>query len=825
MNGAPALELSIQGMTCAACVGRVERTLKKLPGVRDAQVNLATARARVTCADSVPDPAALAAALERAGYPPQRDEHRLRVADMTCASCVARIERALRRLPGVLEAEVNLAAGTARVQALAGTLSMDALLEAVHGAGYAAEPEAGAGGAVAEPADAGAGLGRDLRLAVAFTVPLVLVAMGRMLPGLGAAMEALLPQRGWMLLEWLLATPVLLVAGARFFRAGWAELRHGAPAMNTLVMLGSGAAYGYSVLALAAPGLFPAGTAQTYFEAAGVIVTLILAGRLMEHRARGRASQAIRGLLQLQPRTARVRRSDGFQDVPLEQVVVGDEVQVRPGERIPVDGEVIEGHSHVDESMITGEPLPVGKAAGDSVVGGTVNGPGAFTLRARRVGADTLLAEIVRMVEAAQADKPPIQRLADRIAEVFVPVVMAVAAVTFVSWLVLGPDPALSHAFVAAVSVLLIACPCAMGLATPTAIMVGTGRGASLGVLFRQGGAVEALATARAVILDKTGTVTEGRPSVTEVEVLAADPDALLGRVLSLESRSEHPLAGAVVKACRQRGLVAVDVESFQAEPGLGVRGRVQGRDLLVGSRRFLEAEGVAVGAADAAAERIAKAGGTPLYVAEDGAAVAVLGVSDPLKAGAPAAIQSLKDMGLAVALVTGDQAAAARAVAGQVGIDELEAEVLPQDKARVVEAFQSRFGPVVFVGDGINDAPALARADVGIAIGTGTDVAIEAGDVVLMAGDLEALVAAVSLARRTRRTIGLNFLWAYGYNVALIPVAAGALFPFTGLLLSPMLAAGAMSLSSVLVVSNSLRLRRFRAPLARGASPAAGCS
>ncbi len=825
MNGAPALELCIQGMTCAACVGRVERTLKKIPGVNDAQVNLATGRARVTSADSGLDPAALVAALERAGYPPQRDEQRLRVADMTCASCVARIERALRRLPGVLEAEVNLAAGTARVQALAGAVSVQSLREAVAAAGYAAEPEAGAAGAAAQPADAGAGLGRDLRLAVAFTVPLVLVAMGRMLPGLGPAMEGLLPQRGWMLLEWLLATPVLLVAGARFFRAGWAELRHGAPAMNTLVMLGSGAAYGYSVLALAAPGLFPAGTAQAYFEAAGVIVTLILAGRLMEHRARGRASQAIRGLLQLQPRTARVRRADGFQDVPLEQVVVGDQVQVRPGERIPVDGEVIEGRSHVDESMITGEPLPVGKAAGDSVVGGTVNGPGAFTLRARRVGADTLLAEIVRMVEAAQADKPPIQRLADRIAEVFVPVVMAVAALTFVSWLVLGPDPALSHAFVAAVSVLLIACPCAMGLATPTAIMVGTGRGASLGVLFRQGGAVEALATARAVILDKTGTVTEGRPSVTDLELLGADPDALLGRVLSLESRSEHPLAGAVVQACRQRGLVAVDVESFQAEPGLGVRGRVQGRDLLVGSRRFLEAERVAVEAADAAAERIAKAGGTPLYVAEDGAAAAVLGVSDPLKAGAPAAIQSLKDMGLAVALVTGDQAAAARAVAGQVGIDEVEAEVLPQDKARVVEAFQDRFGPVVFVGDGINDAPALARADVGIAIGTGTDVAIEAGDVVLMAGDLEALVAAVSLARRTRRTIGLNFLWAYGYNVALIPVAAGALFPFTGLLLSPMLAAGAMSLSSVLVVTNSLRLRRFRAPLARAASRAAGCS
>ncbi len=657
-----------------------------------------------------------------------------------------------------------------------------------------------------------AALRKLLIFAAAFTVPLVIVAMGKMLPGLGHAMRGIMPERGWMWVELLLATPVQFYAGSRFYKTGWAELRHLSPGMNSLVMIGSSAAYFYSLLALLVPQIFPEGTDQTYFEAAGVIVTLILLGRYLEHIARGRTSDAIKKLMRLQAKTARVERDGQVQEVPVEAVIPGDRIIVRPGERLPVDGTVVEGSSYVDESMISGEPVPVAKSAGDEVVGGTINKNGSLTFEATRVGADTVLSQIIKMVESAQAEKPPIQLLADKIAGVFVPLVIAAAVVTFGVWLVFGPAPALSFAFVAGVSVLLIACPCAMGLATPTAIMVGTGKGAEMGVLFRRGAALETLAKADVVVMDKTGTLTQGRPELTDLQVIDGAEDDALRLIAAVEARSEHPVAEAIVRGAEQRGLALPEVEGFEAEAGYGVRGRVEGKEVHIGADRYMQHLGVGLSSVADTARGLAEQAKTPLYAAVDGRLLAVIAVADPLKEGSREAVASLQALGLEVAMLTGDNRATAQAIARQVGIDRVVAEVLPDQKSAEVKKLQGEGRSVVFVGDGINDAPALAQANAGIAIGTGTDIAIEAGDVVLMRGDLRGIVNAVALSRRTRRTILLNFLWAYGYNVVLIPVAAGILYPFNGFLLNPMLAAGAMSLSSIFVLSNSLRLRRFRA-------------
>jgi len=584
-------------------------------------------------------------------------------------------------------------------------------------------------------------------------------------------------------------------------------------------MMGAGAAYLYSLLALLAPAAFPAGTAATYFEAAGVIVTLILLGRMLEAVARGRTSEAIRKLMQLQARTARVLRDGAEIEIPIEAVVAGDLVLVRPGERLPVDGVVTEGDSFVDESMITGEPIPVEKHPDSEVVGGTVNKTGAFTLRATRVGADTVLSQIIRMVEEAQGDKPPIQRLADRIASVFVPVVMAAAVATFALWLAIGPAPALSFAFVTAVSVLLIACPCAMGLATPTAIMVGTGKGAEMGVLVRNGGALEMLARIDTVVLDKTGTLTRGRPDLTDFLDAAADGTVeaapeILRLVAAVEARSEHPIAEAIVRAATERGLDLPPVTGFHAEPGYGVDAEADGHRVQIGADRYMTRLGLDPSGVAATADRLAADGKTPLFAAVDGKLVAVIGVADTLKDGSAEAIAALHGLGLEVAILTGDNERTAQAIARQVGIDRVLAEVLPGQKSEEIGRLRDSGRKVAFVGDGINDAPALARADIGIAIGTGTDIAMEAGDIILMSGDLRGIVNAVALSKRTLRTIRYNFFWAYAYNVALIPIAAGALYPLLGLLLNPMLAAAAMSASSIFVVTNSLRLRRFRPPL-----------
>ncbi|WP_295434632.1 heavy metal translocating P-type ATPase [uncultured Thiodictyon sp.] len=815
------IRFGVNGMTCASCVARVERVLARQPGVTAAAVNLA-AETAVVQGDRVDVPRLLEA-VRGAGYEPVSATATIGVADMTCAACVARVERAVRALPGVIDATVNLSTEAATVRYLPDTLSPEGIVAAIGAAGYtpivpAAEPPGGAAPDLPQSRQAAAlaGLRRDLGVAVVFTVPLLLLSMGPMLlhglgPWLGWAPHAQQPAPLWDWVQFALATPVLLWAGRRFLRAGWTELRHLAPGMNALVMIGSLAAYLYSVAALTLPGYFPAGTAHLYFEAAAVIVTLILLGRTLEALAKGRTSEAIRRLVRLQPQTARVVRPDGEAQIPAAAVVPGDLLAVRPGERIPVDGTLTEGGSYVDESMISGEPLPVRKAPGDAVLGATVNQTGAFRYRATRVGADMVLAQIVRLVEQAQAGKLPIQRVADRIAAVFVPLVMGAALLTFLGWLWLGPAPALSYAFVTAVSVLLIACPCAMGLATPTAILVGTGRGAALGILFRRGAALETLARVDQVVLDKTGTLTEGRPALTDLTAFGTDEDAALALAAAVEVHSEHPIGAAIVAAARARGLVSAPAADLEAVPGFGIQAQVAGRRVAVGAARFMERLGVELAVAADLAGHLGADGKTPIYLAADGQLLAVLAVADPIKASSRMALARLHALGLTLTMLTGDGRRTAEAVARQVGIERVISEVLPGDKAAEVKRLQAQGHRVAFVGDGINDAPALVQSDVGIAIGTGTEIAVEAGEVILMTGDLTAVAAAVALARRTLRTIRLNFFWAYAYNVALIPLAAGVFYPLTGWLLSPMIAAAAMSVSSLFVVSNSLRLRGFQ--------------
>jgi len=606
------------------------------------------------------------------------------------------------------------------------------------------------------------------------------------------------------------------VPGLRFFRKGVPALLRGAPDMNSLVALGTSAAWGYSVVATFASDVLPPGTQNVYYEAAAVIITLILLGRYLEARAKGRTSEAIKRLMGLQAKSARVRRGGETLEVPLQDVREGDIVIVRPGEKIPVDGAVVEGSSYVDESMITGEPVPIAKTSDAQVVGGTINKTGSFSFRATKVGADTVLAHIVRMVEAAQGSKLPIQALVDKVTAWFVPAVMAAAALTFSIWLFFGPPPALTFALVNAVAVLIIACPCAMGLATPTSIMVGTGRAAEMGVLFRKGEALQSLRDVSIVALDKTGTLTRGRPELTDlITAPGFTSDEVLALVASVEMRSEHPIAEAIVAAAKGRGLDLADIEAFEATAGFGVSGRSSGRKVEAGADRYMKRLGYDLSSFVAEAGQLALEGKSPLYAAVDGRIAAAIAVADPIKPTTPDAIKALHALGLEVAMITGDNAATAAAIAKQLGIDHVVAEVLPDGKVAKVKSLRAGGRKVAFVGDGINDAPALAESDVGIAIGTGTDIAIESADVVLMSGDLRGVVNAIALSKVTIRNIKQNLFWAFAYNVVLIPVAAGALYPVNGTLLSPIFAAAAMALSSVFVLGNALRLRRFRAGLA----------
>ncbi|MEO5325377.1 heavy metal translocating P-type ATPase [Mesorhizobium sp. CC13] len=830
--GATRQSFPIEGMTCASCVRRVELAIAKVPGVTSAAVNLATESADVTFDRSV-ESGAVISAIQGAGYAVPVEKSEIEIEGMTCASCVRRVELAIAAVPGVLKASVNLATERATIESFAGSAPRTAIDAAIRKAGY--EPRRGdtanAGSAADSREEARnrelSHLKRDFAIAAILTLPIFVLEMGsHLFPSMHHWLLTNIGQQQLYLTYFLLATIVQFGPGMRFYKKGVPSLLRMAPDMNSLVMLGSTAAWAYSVVTTFTPSLLPEGTVNVYYEASSVIITLIILGRFLEAKAKGRTSEAIKRLMGLQAKSARVERNGEFVDVPLEEVAAGDVVQVRPGDKVPVDGIVVSGSSFVDESMISGEPIPVSKGEGAEVVGGTINKTGSFTYRATKVGADTLLAQIIRMVETAQGSKLPIQALVDKVTSWFVPAVMVAAALTFAVWLFFGPEPAVTFALVNAVAVLIIACPCAMGLATPTSIMVGTGRAAELGVLFRNGEALQSLKTTQVVALDKTGTLTAGKPVMTDLEVAKGfDRAKVLSLVASVEAQSEHPVAAAIVAAAKEEGLAAAAVGEFEAVPGFGVSATVGKHRIAVGADRYMTKLGIGVQEFAETAISMGHKAKTPLYAAIDGKLAAVIAVSDPIKATTPQAIRALHDMGLKVAMITGDNRRTAEAIAAQLGIDEVVAEVLPDGKVDAVKRLRAGGREVTFVGDGINDAPALAEADVGVAIGTGTDVAIESADVVLMSGDLLGVTNAIALSKATIANIRQNLFWAFAYNVSLIPVAAGVLYPVSGTLLSPMLAAGAMALSSVFVLGNAMRLKRFQAPVRATAGSPIGVS
>jgi Cu+-exporting ATPase len=802
------IELTVEGMHCASCVSRIEKALTRVDGVTEANVNLATGHASVSGAGLNRD--LLTAAVAQAGYdverPPTADV-RLRVEGMHCASCVNSIESRLQATPGVEDAAVNLATGEARVAFTPEQTGPTQLIEAVRAAGYEAEAIAAEAGGDAPDdarADRAAAELRYLRRRCVFAA-----GVGALLLFLTFAYSPF-SDRATMWVMLALATPVQFWAGWPFYSGAWRVARHGSADMNTLIALGTSAAYLYSLVATLAPSAFvDSGEPDVYFDTAAVIIALILLGRLLEARAKAGTTTAIKKLIGLRARTARVVRDGAEVEVPIEEVLPGDDVVVRPGEKVAVDGEIVEGQSTIDESMLTGESIPVDKEPGDEVIGATINRAGSFTFRATRVGRDTALAQIVRLVEEAQGSKAPIQRLADRVSAYFVPIVIGTALIAFAVWLLTGSS--FTDAMLAAVAVLIIACPCALGLATPTAIMVGTGRGAEMGVLVRSGGALETAEHLDTIVLDKTGTLTVGEPGVTDVVAAAGfDEDELLAAAAAAESRSEHPLGEAIVAAARERSLELTEPSDFEAAVGHGVSARIANRVIVVGSPRHFASLGIDAGALDVAIDRLEGAGRTAVAVGVDGRAAGVIGLADVLKPEAAEAVAELKRLGLEVAMLTGDNRRTAEAIASAAGIDRVIAEVLPDGKVDEVRRLQAEGRRVAMVGDGINDAPALTQADIGIAVGTGTDIAMEASDMTLISGDLRQVAAPIALSRQTMRTIKQNLVGAFAYNVSLIPVAAGVLYPIWGITLDPILAAAAMAASSVTVVANALRLRAF---------------
>ncbi|MHB8619094.1 MAG: heavy metal translocating P-type ATPase, partial [Chloroflexota bacterium] len=835
---------------CASCVRRIEKALSRVEGVSDASVNLATEKARVMYDPSTASVDQLKAAVAKAGYgvgpmaaspppasvpalPPAGEpaaaELLLPIEGMTCASCVRRVEKALARVPGVSEASVNLATEKARVLRDPAEAGLDQLRAAVEKAGYRVgalapsvpqpvQSTVQSTAAAAEPVDEHASRRereiRDLRNKAFVSLPAGIAMMLLMYLPLHLDAQLIAP----VLL--VVATIVQFWAGRVFYQAAWAAARHGSTNMNTLVAAGTSVAYGYSAFVTLWPTVAAGWGFQLnlYYETGVIIIALILLGRWMEARAKGQTSAAIKALMGLQARTARVIRGGLEQDIPVEAVQVGDLVRVRPGEKVPVDGVIEEGYSTLDASMLTGESLPVEKHAGDQVIGATLNKSGTFVFRAGKVGKDTALAQIVRLVEEAQGSKAPIQRLADTISSSFVPAVLVLAALTFAGWMVLGPDPRLTLAMQAAIAVLIIACPCALGLATPTAIMVGTGKAAEHGVLIRGGEALEQARKVDTIVLDKTGTLTAGRPRVTGV-VAADAPDSPFGcsdlvrLAAAAEVGSEHPLAEAIVAHARELDLALPKAERFEAIAGRGVEARVEGRELLLGNRALMDDRGVRLNGLAERATELAQTGATPMYLSLDGRIAGLIAVADTLKPESREAVSTLEALGLEVWMLTGDNQATAHTIAGEAGVRHVLAEVLPGEKAAKVRALQAEGKTVAMVGDGINDAPALAQADLGIAIGTGTDVAMAASDITLIGGDLRAIVTGIALSRKTVGVIKQGLFWAFAYNIILIPVAMGVLFPFFGVQLNPMLAAAAMAMSSVSVVTNALRLRSFRPP------------
>ena len=802
------LSFPVKGMHCGSCVGRIEKVLAGLDGVEAVRANLASQIVTVDLAATV-KASVVVIALKDAGYPAQIDLIRLSVEGMSCASCVGRVQSALEEVEGVLAARVNLATHQAVIEILAGTVDAPKLADLTTKAGYAARliDTADQGPETTDQQDL---LKRDVLVAAALTFPVVILEMGgHLFPAFHHFLARIIGLDTSWTIQFVLTSIVLLWPGRPFFRLGIPALLRAAPDMNSLVSVGTFSAWAFSTVALFVPAVLPASSRAVYFEAAAVIVTLILLGRYFEARAKGRAGEAIRKLVNLRPATAMVKRMEAYVETPIAEIGLGDLVQVRAGERIAVDGQVTDGASYVDESMLSGEAVPVRKMKGAEVIGGSVNGNGALEVTTTRVGNDTMLAQIIRLVESAQVARLPIESLVNRITLWFVPAVMIIATLAFACWLIFGPSPALNHALVAGVSVLIIACPCAMGLATPTSIIVGTGRAAELGVLFRQGEALQRLETVTTIAFDKTGTLTEGRPELTDwLPMTGFDSDQLLAICAAVEAKSEHPLAKSIVSAATARGLKLPQSSDHQAMPGLGVSATVEGKHVMIGSDRYLQEAGIDLIGHETQTESLNAARKTVMFAAVGGQFAAIMAVSDPVKKGTADVILDLQRQGLNVAMISGDAPKAAQAVADVLNIKTVIAGVLPGGKVAAIDELRSTDATVAFVGDGINDAPALAHADVSLAIGTGTDIAIEAADIVLMSEDLKGVQNALKLSRATMRNIRQNLFWAFGYNILLIPVAAGLMYPFFELMLSPLLAAGAMALSSVFVVTNALRLR-----------------
>ncbi len=803
------LDLPIHGMTCAGCAARVENGLQTFPGIQTAHVNFATEKATLHYESEALTTGQIIDHIADIGYRVPLANLSIPISGMHCASCVSAIERVLQPLDGVAEAHVNLATEQATVTYLPTQTEPAALRQAIRAAGY--EPldtDCDLPTGQAAEATKAAERRRLTHHVIASATLSLLIFMGSMAPGLTPSWL----QHPYLLL--LLATPIQFWFGWPFYQGFWAALKHKTADMNTLVAIGTSAAYGYSLAATLLPSTFVrlGLGSHVYFDTAAMIITLILLGRLLEARARGKTSAAMRQLMGLQAVTARVLRGDAEVDIPVDEVQIGNVIRVRPGDKVPVDGTLVSGHGVLNEAMLTGESLPVDKAPGEVVYGATINSTGSFTMRATRVGQGTVLSQIIRMVEAAQGSKAPIQRLADVVASWFVPIVLGFAVLTFCIWVLFGPPPVLTFALLNFVAVLIIACPCALGLATPTAIMVGTGKGAEYGVLFKNSASLETAHKLDAIILDKTGTLTRGQPVVTDIlpHHDGCETD-LLRLAAAAEQGSEHPLAQALVDAARQQSLTCSDVQDFQVVPGHGIRATVDARAVWVGNRTLMDMAEVSFDTWDETVTRLADAGKTPIFIAIDGRDAGIIALADTLKPHAQEAVAALSDLGLDVLMLTGDHQRTANAMAAQLGIRHVLAEVLPDAKAQQVEQLQATGKHVAMVGDGINDAPALAQADIGIAIGTGTDIAMETADCTLVSGDLRSIVTAIQLSRRTMRTIKQNLFWAFIYNVVGIPLAAGVLYPVFGVLLSPIFAAAAMAMSSVSVLSNSLRLRRFR--------------
>ena len=805
------IDLPIVGMSCASCASKIQKSLSNLEGVEKANVNFATSKATVLYQPQLVKPKDFISSIRKSGYEVGLASVEVPIQGMHCASCVQNIEKALLRTRGVTKAAVNLATEKARVEYIPSETSLKEIKEVIEQAGYRVlevPPEE-------EPAD----VERIVRekeykkLKLKFFIGLalgILIFLGsspRWFPWVPDFLNN-------FFVLWALATPVQFWMGWQFYRGAWNSLRHRNADMNTLIAVGTSAAYLYSVAATIFPSFFKAGGVmpEVYFDTSAAIIVLILLGRLLEARAKGQTSEAIKKLAGLQPKTAKVIRDSSEIDIPVEEVLVGDEIVVRPGEKIPVDGVVISGRSAVDESMISGESMPAKKEPGDEVIGATINRTGSFRFKATKVGKDTALAQIIKLVQDAQGSKAPIQRLADTIAGYFVPIVISIAVVTFIIWFSFGPSPALTLALLNFVAVLIIACPCALGLATPTAVMVGTGKGAESGILIKGGESLETAHKLETIVLDKTGTLTKGEPEVTDLFALGSfGQEEVLVFAASAEKSSEHPLGEAVVKKTVEQGLEIQASENFKAIEGHGVEAEVNGKKVLLGNAKLMQERKVEIGELEARAEELSREGKTPIYVSIEGKMAGLIAVADTLKENSTQAVERLKKMGLEVVMLTGDNRRTAEAIARKAGIERVLSEVLPEDKVREIKRLQSEGKRVGMVGDGINDAPALAQADIGIAIGSGTDIAMEASDITLIKGDLGGVVSAIELSRRTMRIIKQNLFWAFFYNTLGIPIAAGILYPFFKILLNPIIASAAMAFSSVSVVSNSLRLRRAK--------------